>query len=146
MTEVDQSRRDLIEERLVDFNSRRSPVLRALHGLPADEEEPLQVYALDDTGEVAGGLTGYTWGHWLHIDLLWVSGAERGTGLGSRLLERAEAAAVERGCVHSRVESWGFQAPGFYEKRGYRVLAAIEDYPPGETDHLLVKALGRVYG
>lgn len=138
---LDQERYALVEERLEDYNSARSPALRASRDLPNRGDEPLQVYALDDNGDLAGGLTGNTWGGWLHIELLWVANERRGTGLGSKLLRQAETLARERGCTHSRVETWEFQAPEFYKRHSYRVVGVIEDYPPGETEYLLTKPL-----
>jgi ribosomal protein S18 acetylase RimI-like enzyme len=142
-TEVDKERQSLIEERLEDSNSDRSPVMRALRGTPFDDEVPLQVYAVDEeSGEVVGGLVGYTWAYWLHIDLLWIDERRRGAGIGTRLMARAEDIAREdRRCLHARVETWDFQAPGFYKKLGYEVVGIVADYPPGATDHLLVKRL-----
>ncbi|UGY91859.1 GNAT family N-acetyltransferase [Streptomyces gobiensis] len=149
--ETDDSRRKLIEERLEDTNLRLSPVMSALSGTPADDEEPVHIYASDTSGELAGGLVGYAWGHWLHIDLLWVDKRHRGSGLGTRLMARAEEIAREKhGCAHARVETWArersepkrhFQAPDFYQKLGYRIVGIVENYPPGCTDHLLVKTL-----
>ncbi|MET8676921.1 GNAT family N-acetyltransferase [Streptomyces sp. NPDC004647] len=140
--EVDKERRALISERLHGSNAARSPVMRALRGTPADEEVPLHVFALDDSGEVVGGLIGYTWAHWLHVDLLWIDERQRGSGLGSALMSRAEKIARdERHCVHARVETWDFQAPGFYQKLGYTIVGTVEEYPPGATDYLLVKPL-----
>lgn len=140
-TTADRRRRDLIEQRLEETNSRVSHVMRALRGTPADDERPVQLYAVAEDGEVVGGLVGYAWGRWLHIDLLWVDEGRRGAGLGTRLMGQAEARAVELGCEHARVETWGFQAPDFYRKLGYTVVGVVENYPPGETDHLLVKPL-----
>ncbi|MDT3397579.1 GNAT family N-acetyltransferase [Streptomyces sp. B1866] len=140
--ETNQERRNMIEERLEDYNTSRSAVMHAMRGEPADDERPVHLYAHADDGALAGGLIGHAWGHWLHVELLWVDERWRGSGLGSRLVARAEEIARDRlGCVHARVESWGFQAPAFYEKLGYRLLCVIPDYPPGETDHLLVKEL-----
>jgi GNAT superfamily N-acetyltransferase len=85
-----------------------------MRGTPEEENDPLQVYALDEHGELAGGLVGHTWGRWLHIGLLWVDEPARGSGLGTRLVARAEEIARdERRCLHARVESWDFQAPAF---------------------------------
>lgn len=76
------------------------------------------------------------------MDLLWVDARHRGSGLGSRLLAEAErVAGTERSCVRSRVETWDFQAPDFYRKRGYEVRGRIENYPPGITEFTLVKEL-----
>ena len=45
-------------------------------------------YALDDGGELAGGIQGNFEWDWLHITHLWVR--ERGRGLGRQLVEAAE--------------------------------------------------------
>ncbi|WP_262064073.1 GNAT family N-acetyltransferase [Streptomyces sp. STR69] len=142
-TEVDKERRDLLRARLLETNTAASPVLRALRGTPREREVPLHVWALDDSGELAGGAVCHTWADWLHVTYLWVDGRHRGTGLGSRLLARAERIAREkRGCVAARLDTWDFQAPEFYKKQGYEVVSVIPDYPPGITEYTLTKHLG----
>ncbi|RAJ62489.1 hypothetical protein K378_03840 [Streptomyces sp. Amel2xB2] len=37
----------------------------------------------------------------------------------------------ELGCVGCRVETFDFQAPGFYSKLGYTLVGTVEGYPPG---------------
>ncbi|MEV6613618.1 GNAT family N-acetyltransferase [Streptomyces sp. NPDC051051] len=141
--EVDRSRRDLLRSRLRDADTAASPVLRALRGTPAEREAPLHVWASDDTGALAGGLVGHTWTTWLHVTHLWVDERHRGSGLGTRLLAEAERLARDdHGCLRSRVETWDFQAPRFYRRRGYEVVCVIEDYPPGVTEYTLTKRLG----
>ncbi|MGC2998511.1 GNAT family N-acetyltransferase [Streptomyces sp. G35A] len=141
-TEVDKARRDLLRRRLRDTNTAASPVLRALRGTPDERESPLHVWASDANGDLAGGLVGHTWTTWLHVTYLWVDGRHRGAGLGSRLLAEAERVAVaDRGCRASRLETWDFQAPGFYRKHGYDVVCVIPDYPPGVTEYTLTKRL-----
>lgn len=142
-TEVDKARRDLLRSRLLDANTAASPVLAALRGTPAERELPLHVWALDRTGEPAGGLVGHTWTTWLHVTYLWVDERHRGSGLGSRLLAEAERIAhQDRGCRSARLETWDFQAPEFYKKHGYEVVCVIPDYPPGITEYTLTKRLG----
>jgi ribosomal protein S18 acetylase RimI-like enzyme len=140
--EVDKDRRDLLRSRLRETNTAASPVLAALRGTPGEREAPLHVWALDPTGDLAGGLVGHTWTTWLHITYLWVDARHRGTGLGSRLLAEAERIATTRGCAASRLETWDFQAPDFYRKQGYEVVGVIPDYPPGITEYTLTKRLG----
>lgn len=142
-TEVDKSRQDLLRRRLRDTNTAASPILRALRGTPGERGLPLQVWALDPAGALAGGLVGHTWTTWLHVTYLWVDERHRGTGLGSRLLAHAERVARdERGCASVRLETWDFQAPEFYRKQGYEVVCVIPDYPPGITEYTLTKRLG----
>ncbi|MFD5032452.1 GNAT family N-acetyltransferase [Streptomyces sp. NPDC058405] len=142
-TEVDKERRAVLGERLGTANSDRSPVMRALRDSPMGEEVPLHVWLFEEsTGELAGGLTGRTWARWLHVDLLWVDDRHRGARLGSRLLAEAERLALkERGCARSRLETWDFQAPGFYQKQGYEIAGQVADYPPGVTEYILIKSL-----
>ncbi|MEU0027979.1 GNAT family N-acetyltransferase [Streptomyces sp. NPDC006335] len=141
-TEVDKARQDLLRKRLRDANTAASPVLRALRGTPGERELPLHVWALDDSGALAGGLVGHTWTNWLHVTYLWVDGQHRGARLGSQLLARAERLARRgRGCTAARVETWDFQAPEFYKKQGYEVVCVIPDYPPGITEYTLTKRL-----
>ncbi|MFD9865138.1 GNAT family N-acetyltransferase [Streptomyces alboflavus] len=142
-TGVDKERLRLLRGALLDANRDASPVLRALQGTPEEREEPVGVWALDDAGELVGGLSGYTWGRWLHVSLLWVAEDVRGAGLGGRLLADAERlAAEERGCLNSRLETWDFQAPAFYRQQGYEVVAVIPDYPEGHKEFTLTKRLG----
>jgi GNAT superfamily N-acetyltransferase len=92
-------------------------------------------------GEWLGGLMGELWGGWLHVKILWVDPAARGQGNGSRLLQTAEDYAIERGAFAATLETASFQARPFYEKLGYEVFAALEDYPPGHTKYYLRKQL-----
>ncbi|MFF7895101.1 GNAT family N-acetyltransferase [Streptomyces sp. NPDC007907] len=143
-TEVDKDRRDLLRTRLRDTNTAASPILRALRGTPDERDVPLHVWAVNDgTDDLAGGLVGHTWATWLHVTYLWVDERHRGRGLGARLLAEAEhIATTSRGCRSSRLETWDFQAPRFYEKQGYEVVCVVPDYPPGITEYSLVKRLG----
>ncbi|MGW0846446.1 GNAT family N-acetyltransferase [Streptomyces sp. NPDC002787] len=142
-TEVDKERSQLLRSRLRASDTAASPVLRDLRGTPGERELPLQVWALDEAGALAGGLVGHTWATWLHLTYLWVDARHRGAGLGSHLLSRAERmAARERGCRAARVETWDFQAPDFYRRLGYEVVCVIPDYPPGITEYTLTKRLG----
>jgi ribosomal protein S18 acetylase RimI-like enzyme len=114
-----------------------------MRGTPDERQTPLQVWALDTGGGLAGGLLGHTWATWLHVTCLWVDERCRGAGIGSRLLSEAERRAREtHACRNSRLETWDFQAPGFYTKHGYEVVCAIPDYPPGIREYTLTKRLG----
>ncbi|MDQ0991378.1 N-acetyltransferase [Streptomyces sp. V3I7] len=140
--EVDKARRDLLHSRLRETNTAASPVLAALRGTTAERQLPLHIWAMTGADELAGGLVGHTWSTWLQVTYLWVDAVHRGTGLGSRLLAEAERAAREdRACRAARVETWDFQAPDFYRKRGYEVVGVVPDFPPGVTEFTLTKKL-----
>ncbi len=94
---------------------------------------PLAVLVRDEADAVVGGLTGRTSAAWLFVELLWLPEALRGTGLGTRVMVAAEAEAVQRGCIGAHLDTYDFQAPGFYRKLGYEIFGSIEDHPPGHT-------------
>ncbi|HUB16006.1 MAG TPA: GNAT family N-acetyltransferase [Acetobacteraceae bacterium] len=102
---------------------------------------PVGLFLANARGECLGGLTGYTWGGWLHVKFLWIASVLRGQGHGTRLMDAAEAFAVEHGCPRATLETFSFQALGFYQKRGYEVFGKLDDYPPGHTKFYLRKAL-----
>ena len=103
--------------------------------------EPLVVGARDASGRVVGGLVGLTGWNWLHLDLLWVDDAYRGTGVGTGILRAAELEAAARGVRHVDLDTFDFQAKPFYERQGYSVFGILEDYPPGHTRYFMRKDL-----
>ena len=111
----------------------------AITGFP--EYSPVNLFLRDAGDEVVGGLLAGIWGGVLFVRILWVSEALRGRGFGRRLMEMAERRAVERGCRHIFLDTFDFQAPGFYEKLGYQIYAKAEDWPVGHAHHFLRKDL-----
>ena len=112
-------------------------ILRPLHAYNGEKAGggPAQRLALllkdAAIGESVGGLYGQTYWGWLTVDLLFVPEAARGKGVGSTLLARAEQMAASRGCRNVWLDTFSFQAPEFYRKRGYEVFGALDDYPEG---------------
>jgi GNAT superfamily N-acetyltransferase len=102
---------------------------------------PLAIFLKDERNAVLGGVLGHVWGGWLDLDTLWVTEPFRGQGYGSRLLRAAEDEARMQGCHGVFLTSFSFQAPAFYEKFGYEVVAEIPDYPKGHSYHVLKKML-----
>src|SRR5271154_6113726 len=87
------------------------------------------------------GLAGETYAGWLFIRYLWVADPLRGKGIGRELMGAAEGRAVERGCHSAWVDTFTFQAPGFYRKLGYAPFGEL-DYPPDFKRIFLRKQLG----
>ncbi len=104
-------------------------------------ENHVCIVARDGSGFPRGGVQGVAVGAWLAVDLVWVEEAFRGRGLGSRLLDEAEAEGRRRGCKWSILASFDYQAPNFYSRRGYVEYARMEDFPLGHTRFQLRKAL-----
>ena len=101
----------------------------------------LAIFLRDERGEVRGGLYGWTWSGWLEVRILWIHADLRGAGHGTRLLAAAEEAGRARGCHTALLETHSFQAPAFYERRGYRAYAVLEGYPTGHRKLFMRKDL-----
>ncbi len=102
---------------------------------------PVNYYLRSARGETMGGMIGLIWGGVLYISFLWVDEAARGKDNGTRLMDAAEAHARERHCHMVALDTHSFQARPFYEKRGYEVVATIDDYPKGHKKFYLKKML-----
>ena len=102
---------------------------------------PLNLFLRSPRNEILGGLLGYVWGGWLQVQHLWVAEQFRHRGEATRLMDAAEAYAIERGCSAATLDTHSFQARPFYERRGYVVVGTLEGYPPGHAKYLLRKTL-----
>ena len=91
--------------------------------------------------DVVGGVIGATYWDWLHVDLMWIKDELRGRGYGHQLLTLAEDEARRRGAKHAHLDTFSFQAPGFYEKHGYRVFGQLQGFPAGHQRYFLTKEL-----
>lgn len=89
----------------------------------------LGIYYRDGDNQILAGLTGSTHGNWLFVKYLWVSEKLRKAGAGSELLEKAEETAKQRGCKFVFLDTFSFQAPEFYKKKGYKEVFRLEEYP-----------------
>jgi N-acylglucosamine-6-phosphate 2-epimerase len=135
---ADESNRDVLERELTAFNKQRSPDFAALYD-ESGKQQPLDVYVRDENGQILGGLSGCTYWGWLTIGLMWLDERLRGQSYGTQIVALAEEEAQRRGCTHSRVTTYSFQARGFYEKLGYRVVGQLDDFPPGGAYYTLRK-------
>ncbi|MDP9992792.1 GNAT superfamily N-acetyltransferase [Variovorax boronicumulans] len=95
------------------------------------ESQPVWLNAKDANGELVGGLRAYVFLYWLRIDSLWVAEAARGQKLGTRLLAEAEERARNLGAHSAALETFEWQARGFYMKQGYEEYGRINDYVKG---------------
>lgn len=119
-----------LDERLEEFNTQQTG---------RNDFQPVQLVIRDDAGAVIAGLKAMTGWDWLYVEILWVHELHRKSGLGTQLMESAEATARERGCIGACLTSYCFQAPEFYQRLGYSAFGQIGDYPVGKTMHFMSK-------
>ena len=97
----------------------------------------------DQSDQAIGGLWGRTGFGWLFVELIFVPEALRGRGIGADLMSRAESEAIGRGCHGAWLDTFEFQARGFYERLGYACFGQLDDYPPGFARYFMKKGLGQ---
>ncbi len=107
-----------------------------------DKPRQLAIIVRNDEGQIVAGLLGETKWDWMFIGWVWVNDSYQMNGIGTRLMQEAEREAQEMGCHHTHLTTLDFQAKGFYEKLGYEVFAALEDYPRGHTRFMMKKKIG----
>ncbi len=122
-----------LEDRLYEFNSAATGI---------SDGAWLAIFVRDDDQRIVAGICGNTWGGCAEIRQFWVEEARRKQGLGTRLLIAAEQEALRRGCEQMVLMTFSFQAPAFYAKHGFEVVAVVDDHPNGHKNMLLRKRLG----
>jgi GNAT superfamily N-acetyltransferase len=103
--------------------------------------EPVAILLRDAEDRPVGGLWGRSGYDWMFVEYLAVPEALRGQRLGSALIAEAERIARARGCCGIWLDTFAFQARGFYEKLGFTVFGTLEDHPRGSRRFFLSKRL-----
>lgn len=130
--EADEQDRRVLVGGLIAYNEQRT-------GLR--DSRSLVVLIRDTHGRTVGGLWGRTGYGWLFVEMLFVPEQLRGRGLGSAVVLEAEKEARARGCHSAWLDTFEFQARGFYEQLGYRCFGELEDYPTGFSRYFMTKSL-----
>lgn len=127
-----------ISQGIKSFNANHMP-----DNVVHEPDTRFAVFARDNSGKVIGGIRANAFWNYCIIELLWLSDAARGKGIGRQLMNEAEAHARELGFEFARTETLDFQAKSFYEKLGYEVYGELQDYPKGHSAYCLVKKLSQ---
>jgi len=121
-----------LEDRIYEFNAAATGIT---------DGEWLAIIVRDDDDRIVAGICGNTWGGCAEIRQFWVEEARRNQGLGTQLLASVEQEARRRGCWQMLLTTFSFQAPGFYARHGFEVVAVVDDHPNGHKNLLLRKRL-----
>jgi GNAT superfamily N-acetyltransferase len=120
-----------LEDRIYEFNS-------SVTGIGDGE---LLAFFVRKGDRIVAGICGNTWGGTCELRQFWVEESLRNRGFGTQLFQAAEKEARRRGCTQIILMTFSFQAPGFYRKHGFEVVATIDDDPSGHQDLLMRKRL-----
>jgi ribosomal protein S18 acetylase RimI-like enzyme len=110
-----------------------------LTGIPFGGKLAVMVY--DENNQLIGGVNGFQWGDAFTVEVLWIEEEWRGQDIGSQVLRAIEDQAAARGCTQVYLDTYNFQAIGFYQKLGYEVLGTLENFPTPYTHYFLKKNL-----
>jgi GNAT superfamily N-acetyltransferase len=117
--------------------------VRAFNRAQTGNAPPRQVayFFRDEDGKTVGGVQGSLWGRSMHIDALWVNDAQRGQGLGAKLMKAIEEYAASHDHPLVYLETTSFQALPFYQGLGYQVFGELPEISPGAKLFFLMKEL-----
>ncbi|MGT2514750.1 GNAT family N-acetyltransferase [Sphingomonas panni] len=105
------------------------------------ERRQVAIVLRNGDGAIVGGLWGMIAFGWLFVQYLAVPPEMQGQGRGRDLMLQGEALAREANCVGVWLDTFSFQARGFYEKLGFVQFGTIPDYPPGHSRFFLSKRI-----
>jgi GNAT superfamily N-acetyltransferase len=136
LTAVDPTPDDVqyLEDRIYEFNSSTTGI----------SDGKLLAFFVRARDRIVAGICGNTWGGTCELRQFWVEESQRNRGLGTKLFEAAELEARRRGCTQIVLMTFSFQAPAFYEKHDFEVVATIDDHPCGHRNMLMRKHLAPI--
>jgi GNAT superfamily N-acetyltransferase len=128
LTPVDPTPEEVqyLEDRIYEFNSRATGI----------------AFFVREGDGIVAGICGNTWGGTCELRQFWVEESQRHRGLGTKLFQAAEQEARRRGCTQIVLMTFSFQAPAFYERQGFEVVATVDNHPRGYRNLLMRKRLG----
>jgi GNAT superfamily N-acetyltransferase len=121
---------EALNGRLVDFNR-----MHTNWGTTA-----FTVVLRDSAGGVRGGAHGVVRMQAVEIRSVWLDGDQRGQGFGRKIVRAAEEEGRRLGARAALLDSYDFQARGFYERLGYSLFGTFT-YPEGVSRYYLSRSL-----
>ena len=124
-----------LEDQIYEFNSSATGIT---------DGQWLAIFVRDERDRIVAGISGSTWGGCFEIRQFWVEESRRKKGLGAKLLGAAEQEARRRGCTQILFMTFSFQAPAFYTRHRFKLVATVDNQPHGHQNLLLRKRLNEV--
>ena len=96
---------------------------------PVENQKKFGFYAFEG-GTKIGGVYGYMdFGNWVWISLLFVDEKHREKDMGTALINAVEKFAKTEKCIGVHLNTFSWQAKGFYEKMGYTQYGELNNHP-----------------
>lgn len=119
----------------------REGLLRFNEKIIGERDKTLSIFLKNASDRVFGGIQAFLGSESIYIDALWIEESLQKQGYGTKLLKAAEQEAIKNGCLFSLVDTWDFQAEGFYLKKGYERIGELKNYWHGHAKIFLRKKL-----
>jgi len=121
----------------------REGIIAFNENILGERDTAFSIFLKNDLGKVFGGIQAFLGTESVYIDVLWVEKNLQKQGYGTKLLAAVEDEAIKNGSVFSLVDTWDFQAKGFYLKNGYQPISEIKNYWLGHSKIFLRKNLSK---
>lgn len=128
---ADHDEEQTIISNLWEYNSHVTPV----------DIQPLRIIVKNERKEIIGGVIARTWWGGLDIQYLWVAQAHRKMGIGKKLMQSVQQEALTRCCHMAYVDTFSFQALGFYQRLGFSKYGELAGFAHRHTRYYLSKSL-----
>jgi len=106
-----------------------------------ERDKAFSIFLKNDSGQVFGGIQAFLDTESIYIDVLWVEEKSQKKGYGTKLLDAIDLEAIKNGCKFITVDTWDFQAEGFYLKNGYDRIGEVKNYWLGHSKISLRKKI-----
>ncbi len=127
--------KELVIDNLVNFN------IRQLNISHAEYITPLNFHIKENDKIIAGINAVCLAKSSVFVSILWVDENHRGKYYGSLLLNHVEDAARQLGAKLIHLDTFDFQARGFYIKQGYQEFASLPGHPAANNTAFYMKKI-----
>lgn len=130
---------EIIQQGIKRFNNQKHPEMEVFNNYrEKGYNDTFGFYAILDE-QIIGGITAHKKMEWLDVDILFINEKFRKNRIGSKLVSKAVEYCQKEKLIGMHLYTLDFQAKGFYEKQGFKLIAEIKDWPKGITRYEFIK-------
>lgn len=104
-------------------------------------EQDIACFAVNDQGEISGGVTAQYRHQTLQINYFWIHLSLRNSGLGTQLFNALENDTINKNLHAICLDTYSFQAPGFYLNLGFSEVGRYRDYIKPGVDKVFMQKI-----